>query len=147
MLSRPRLTISDGTHLTYAADVDIGQTGVDPVTGDVVVMPLRNVPIAHGNNQLIYADAGQAVLLRRSSSGRLEIAAFAKRMPGTYHRVGVTMPNYCIASPQYSVDDPIDLSLSSRALTYGELETYGGYGVVVYGSVALFRGGVFEAFI
>lgn len=147
VLNRPRLVISDGTSLSYGCDVDIGQTGVDPVTGNTVVMPLRSVPIAHGDNQLLYADAGQAVRLRRSTSGRFEIYAFSKRLPGTYHRVGVTMPNYCIASPQYSVDEPIDLSLSSRALTYEELETYGGYGVAMYGAVALFRGGVFEGFV
>lgn len=147
ILNRPRLLISDGSHLTYAADVDIGQTGIDPLTGEVAVAPLRNVPIAHGDNRLVYADAGQAVRLRRSKSGRWEIFGFSKRLPGTYRRYGVSLPDYCLQNPAYAIEEPIDIGLASRPLTYGELETFGGYAVVPYGAVALFRGGVFVSLI
>ncbi|MGH7343289.1 MAG: hypothetical protein ACREK4_00120 [Candidatus Rokuibacteriota bacterium] len=144
MLNRPRLIISDGTALTYGADVDIGQLGMDPVTGQKVVQPLRSVPIAHGDNRLIYADAGQAVRLRRSKSGRWEIFGFSKRLPGTFTRYGVTLPDYCLQNPTYAVDPVIDESLSARALTYAELATVGGgYSIAPYGAVALFKAGVF----
>lgn len=144
ILSRPKLNIGDGTNLTYSADVSIGQTGVDPITSEVVEQPLRNVPIAHGDNRLIYADAGQAVRLRRSDSGRWEIFAFAKRLPGTLKRYGVRLPDYCLNNPAYEIDDPIDIGLTARPLTYGELGTIGGgYGICPYGAVGLFQGGVF----
>ncbi len=140
MLSRPRLKLTDGTRVTYCADVDIGQTGYDPVSAKPVVQPLRNVPIAQGVRELVYAEAGMAVTLARSRSGRWEITGFAKRMPGTYKRVGVTPPAFCFGLPSYALDPDDDVGLSARALTYAELATYGGYGIVPYGATAIFQG-------
>lgn len=142
MLSRPRLAMTDGTNVTYAADVDIGQTGYDPVTAKQVVQPLRNVPIAQGVRELVYAEAGMAVTLTRSKSGRWEITGFAKRMPGKYVRVGVRPPAFCFGLPDYELDPDDDVGLEARPLTYGELATYGGYGTVPYGATGIFRGGV-----
>lgn len=139
VLTRPRLRLSDGRHLTYVADIDIGITGYDPVTNAKVVQPLRNVPIAVGNRDVIYAEAGMAVKLKRSDSGRWEISGFAKRLPGTYKRVGVRPPKFCFGLPDYEVDPDEDVGLYSRVLTYEELATYT-YGIVPYGAIAIFRG-------
>jgi hypothetical protein len=134
ILTRPELLYGDATQLTYAADVDIGQTGRDPNTGEEAVLPLKNIPIAPGNRDLIYADVGAAITLERSASGRYEIIGFAKRAPGTYTRVCVDLATGALG-PQESI------GLSSRPLTYEELSTLGaGYGTTPYGAIGLFRG-------
>lgn len=134
ILTRPALLYGDATQLTYAADVDIGQTGTDPNTHEEVVLPLKNVPIAPGNRNLIYADVGAAVTLERSASGRYEIVGFAKRAPGTYIRVCVDLETGALGPVQ-------SIGISSRPLTYEELSTLGpGYGTTPYGAIGLFRG-------
>jgi hypothetical protein len=139
-LNRPRLLVSDGTRLTYGVDVDIGQKKLDPDTADEVVAPLRNVPIAAGVHELLYADAGAAVRLRRSSSGRWEVTGFSKRMPGTYRRIGVRIPFPGIGPVAYELEEEEEIGLTARALIYGELASFGGYGNVPYGAIGLFRG-------
>lgn len=139
-LSRPALLVSDGTNQTWAVDVDIGVKSFDPNTGDEIIVPLRNVPIANGVRELIYADIGAAVRVRRSASGLWEITGYSKRAPGTYNRVPVAITKPSIGIPPYTVGTPVSVGLSARMLTYGELETMGGYGNVAYGTMALYRG-------
>lgn len=123
ILTRPRLQKTDGTEITWSCDVRI--TGYDD--------PLLNVPIAMANRELVYAEAGSAVELTRSLSGRFEITGFSKRMPGRRTRIGVDID---IGSTS---TDP-DTTLNARPLTYGELATFGGYGNVPYGAYGIFRG-------
>jgi hypothetical protein len=122
-LSRPALLYTDGSGSTYAVDVDIGLED-----------PLRNVPIAAGNNQLVYAETGAAVVLRRTASGQYKVTGFAKEMPGTFIRVPVTIETLTLGPAE-------NLSLSSRPLTLEELGLYaGGFGLCPFGAIAVFRG-------
>ncbi|WP_042886348.1 hypothetical protein [Cupriavidus necator] len=126
ILTRPALLVTDGLNTIYAVDVDIGEKD-----------PLRNVPIARGNDELLYADTGNACRLRRSATGQYEVVGFSKELPGTYTVVNVNLADL-------SVGSIVDLTIDGRPLSYGELATYGGYGVVPYGSSAIFRGGVLQ---
>lgn len=122
-LTRPTLLVSDGTGLTYAIDVDIGN-GAEP---------LRNVPIAPGNRDIIYGEAGSAVTLRATASGQYTVVGFAKEMPGTYTRTPIDVQTSALGAS-------VDLTLSSRALTYDELINHGGYGAAAYGLIGVYRG-------
>jgi hypothetical protein len=123
-LTRPALLVTDGSSVVYACDVDIGRDA-----------PLRNVPVASGNNQLLYAEAGAAVILRKTASGQFTMVGFAKEMPGTYIRIPVTISTGAFGPTQ-------NISITSRPLTLGELASYGGFGFVPLGSIATFQGGV-----
>jgi len=123
ILTRPALLVTDGANLLYAVDVDIGQKS-----------PLKNVPIARGNRDLLYADAGNACRLRRSASGQYEVVGFSKEQPGTYTRVAVDLGDLTLGPVE-------DISITARPLQYGELVDFGGYGMTPYGAVAIFRGG------
>lgn len=140
-LGRPALLVSDGENLTYGVDVDIGRTQIDPNTADEVVTPLREVPIAAGNKELLYADVGAAVKLRRrAGSGRFEVIGFAKNIPGTYTRYAMTFGDFSADPIVIAGDDGTDVGLSARRLTWGELGTLGVYGVTAYGAIGVFRG-------
>lgn len=141
-LTRPTLLITDGMSLTYGVDVDVGIKAIDNNSGDEVVTPLRNVPIAAANKDLIYTDVGSAVRLRRSDSGRWEVVGFSKRRVGTYTRTGVVIPEPGFDPIPYTIGTPENIGLVARALAYDELITYGGYGVVPYGATGIFRDGV-----
>jgi hypothetical protein len=95
---------------------------------------LRNVPLARANADLMYADVGNPVRLRRTVSGQYEVVGFSKEMPGTYTRVAVDIEDYTFGIVE-------DLTIQARPLTYDELVDYG-YGVVPYGAIALFKGGL-----
>lgn len=127
--SRPALLRTDGAVLTYAADVRISGEGE---TEQV----LRAVPIAVGVRDVVYAEVGAAVTLRRhGGTGRLEIVGFAKRKPGRHVRIAVNLDAGTAGAPT-------DVGLSVRLLAYDELATLGGgYGVVAYGTYGVFRGG------
>lgn len=140
VLTRPGLTVTDGLSTTYACDVDIGitnQQGNDQSANLLNVgalgSVLHEVPIARGNMDVVYADVGAAVRLRRSASGRYEIIGFSKQMPGTYIRVPVNLDDFTFGALE-------DLSITSRPLTYAELAEFGGYGAAAYGSIAIFQG-------
>lgn len=139
-LTRPTLSVTDGVNTTYACDVDIGitnQQGNDQSANLLNVgqigSVLHDVAIAKGNSDVIYADVGSAVRLRRTASGRYEIIGFSKQMPGTYIRVPVDLGDFTFGPIE-------DLTLTSRPLTFGELATFGGFGIVPLGAVALYRG-------
>jgi hypothetical protein len=140
VLSRPALLVTDGKSIVYACDVDIGindTTGYDQTldltNANIVGSILHNVPIAPGNDALIYADVGSAVRLRRSDSGRYEVIGFSLTMPGTNIRVPVNIDDLTFGPIE-------DRTLTSRPLTLGELSTYGTFGSIPFGAVALFRG-------
>lgn len=127
VLTRPALLVTDGVGATYAVDVDIAQTE-----------PLKNVPLARANTDLVYAEVGNPCRLRRTSSGQWEVIGFSKEMPGTYTRFPVSLTDFSFGPVE-------DLTLDARPLTYDELATMGGgYGTVPYGAVALFVGGVLQ---
>lgn len=142
-LGRPQLRVTDGANLTWGVDVDIGQTRLDD-NGDEVAAPLINVPIASGNQEILYADAGAAVRLRRSRAGRLEVVGFSKRKPGTYTVVDVMLPTLSSEPFAFDVGPGVGIGMSARALSYGEIDAAGGYGTVPYGAIGVFRGGVLE---
>ena len=139
-LTRPTLLITDGLSLTYGVDVDIGIKAIDNNTGEEVVTPLRNVPIAAANKDLIYTDIGSAVRVRRSDSGRWEVIGFSKRRVGTYTRVGVDIPDPGFDPIPYTLGSQQSVGLTPRAVSYGELAVLGGYGTVAYGATAIYRG-------
>lgn len=123
-LTRPALLATDGSVLAYVVDVDIGKKVI-----------LRNVPVARNNRSLIFADAGSAVRLRRTTSGRYQVIGLSNEQPGTYTTFTVNLTDFTFG--------PVtDLSLTARPLTYAELATFGGYGTVPYGATGIFRGGV-----
>lgn len=142
ILTRPTLLVTDGLSLTYGCDVDVGLKSLDGNTGDEVVAPLRNVPIAANSRDLIYADAGTAVRLRRSETGRWEVTGLSKRRPGSYTRTPVHIPEPGFGPIAYDLGTTAEVGLVARALSYDELASFGGYGVVPYGATGIFRGGV-----
>ena len=149
VLTRPALLVTDGVAMIYAVDVDIGQDN-----------PLKNVPIARANRNLLYAEVGAAVRLRRGDSGRYEVVGFSQEQPGTYFRVPVTIPTFAFGnagiitgsdpalppSPLPTgpvvIGAPVDNTLVGRPLTYAELATLGTYGLTPYGATGIFKGGV-----
>lgn len=147
VLSRPQLLVTDGISMMYACDVDIGITSIagydqSPdlipiVNGFAIGSVLHNVPIAKGNRDVVYAEVGSAVRLRRTASGRYEIVGFSKEMPGSYIRVPVNLDTLTIGPIE-------DIGITARVLTLGELALYGGgFGVIPLGAVAIFRGSTF----
>ncbi len=125
ILSRPALLVTDGIALVYAVDVDIGEGG----------RVLKNVPLARANRDLLYAEAGNACRLRRSTNGKFEVVGFSKELPGRYDRFPVDLGTFAIGPTQA-------FGLDARPLSYGELaDRPGGYGAVPYGATGLFRGG------
>lgn len=152
VFSRPSLSYTDGINVTYSCDVDVGQEGPINDNGDLGIVPLRNVPIAANNKSLVYAEVGQAVELRKDSSGRWEVTGLAKTFPGTFTLVGVTITQPCHTFPildhegqviptSVIVGDPTQIGLLVRPLTYEELSTVGVYGVTPYGSIGVFENG------
>ena len=123
VLTRPALLVTDGINLVYAVDVDIGAGA-----------PVKNVPIARGNWDLIYADVGNAARLRRSASGLYEIVGFSKEQPGTYTRTEVCIDDGALGPTE-------DMTISGRVVTLGELADFGaGFGSTPFEAVAIYRG-------
>lgn len=155
VLTRPSQLLTDGISLIYVVDVEIGEGKV-----------LKNVPVARANRELIYADVGSAVRLRRTDSGGYEVVGFSKEVPGTYIRVPVTIAPFrfgdagtlsgsapgsiitplppIVAPIQIVIGDPVDATVTSRLLTYSELSSLGSYGTIPYGAVGIFEGGVLQ---
>jgi hypothetical protein len=126
VLTRPALLVTDGDALVYAVDVDIGNAA----------QVLRNVPLARANRELMYAEPGNPVRLRRTADGRFEVVGFSREMPGTFERFAVDLGTLSFGPLE-------NLSLDAVAVQYADLATLsGGYGVVPYGVTAIYRGGV-----
>lgn len=143
VLTRPALLITDGVSVTYAVDVDIGlvnTTGYDQTldlaNAAINGTTLRNVPLARGNDALVYADVGNAVRLRRGASGRYEVIGFSLQKPGTNIRVPVDLGAATFGPIE-------DHTLTARPFTFGELALYGGgFGSIPWGATGVFRGAV-----
>lgn len=157
--SRPALFKTDGVNLTYAVDVRIpsedptgsswhwelagdnttwvcvlGPPGDGPTPGQDQI--LYNVPIAVGVRDVVYAEIGAAVTLRRNGTGRFEVIGFSKRKPGSHIRIAVNLDTGSAAPAQ-------DVALRTRLLTLGELGSTafgGGFGTLALGSYGVFRG-------
>jgi hypothetical protein len=146
VLTRPALLTTDGTGVVYVVDVDIGlqpPAGFDslgnPITtaGAGLDAILRNVQIPRGNRDLIYAEAGNAVTLQRTKNGFYQIIGFSSEMPGTYTRIYVDLGDFTFGPAQ-------DLSIVSRPLTFIELSIYGVFGIIPFGAIGIFVGGVLQ---
>ena len=98
---------------------------------------LKNVPLARANVDLLYAEVGNPCRLRRTANGQWEVIGFSKEMPGTYTRFGVNLTDLTFGPVE-------DFTVVARPLTYDELATYGGYGLVPYGAIGVFRGGILQ---
>lgn len=130
VLTKPALLLTDGTSLMYCCDVDIGYPS------DIFGNPqyLRNVPIAENNKDLYYTDVGMAVTLTRTPSGQYRITGLSVEQPGTYIRYPVDLSTSTFGTP-------VDSTLGSRVLTFGELALYGGgFGIVPLGAIGMFQG-------
>jgi hypothetical protein len=134
VLTRPALLTTDGIGTVYAVDVDIGASEI-----------LRSVPIARANRDLFYADAGSPCRLRCTVAGQWEVVGFSREKPGTYTRVAVTVPPFQLGpASDTTFGAAEDISIDARPLTLGELDTYGGFGVVPLGAIGIFRGGTLQ---
>lgn len=154
----PALLVTDGTNVTYACDVNIGQfdstgkinqykrnlLGIAGTQGykidDQLIYGtvLRNVILARNNAALIYADVGTAVTLERNASGQWTIAGFAEQQVGSYVMIPVNLGDGSIGPIQNLTD-------SIRPLTLGELALYGGgFGLIPFGISGVFIGGVLQ---
>src|SRR5262245_15556725 len=117
VLSQPLPMISDGIYMQYCCDVEISeqspvnwdrQFGNKDEDDDIVIgLPgqktldlnrslmidttLHNVPVSRNNNDLIYAEIGNPVILERTIGGKWEITGFAIEQPGTYTVVAVNL--------------------------------------------------------
>jgi hypothetical protein len=136
ILSAPALVYSDGTNVTYACDVDIGQVGVIDENGTEGTLPMYGVPLAAGNNKLLYAQVGNAVLLRLTGSGTWEIYAFSTMQPGTLTIVTISLPNLCDDFPAIEVQSTVQMGFTVVALTLEELGTFRPFGTLPLGSSA-----------
>lgn len=160
-LSRPALAKTDGSSLTYAVDVKISaddQNGVafydpddpndpnrnkphgnvpDPVIDRAYSERiLRAVPIAVGNRDLIYAEAGSPVMLARASNGKFEVVGFSKKMPGIRKIIAVNLDTMIPGTP-------MEVGIRVHILTLGDLmdERFGdGFGSVPFGAYAIMQG-------
>lgn len=112
----------DDNNWMYACDVDIGQPEV-----------LRNVPVASNNRELIYAQVGKAVSLKRMGASGWCIVGLAKTCRGMGHLMYVSFEDDIA-----KVMDDTWYGYRTRILTYEELDTYGGYGVLPYGAIGRF---------
>ena len=138
VLSRPQLSVTDGTSLVYGCDVDIGITAISgydqsPLLVNANNTVLKNVPIARGNRDVVYAEVGSAVRLRRTSSGRFEIIGFSKEMPGTYKRYPVNLTTLAIGVVE-------DLTITALVIPLGDLYLFGSFGTIPLGAIAIYRG-------
>jgi hypothetical protein len=106
-------------------------------TGGQGTTILRNVPIARNNRDLIFSDAGSAVTLRRTNNGQYQVVGLSNELPGTYTVFSVDLGTFAFGPVR-------DLTTSARALTLGELATFGSFGTIPLGATGIFVGGVLQ---
>jgi hypothetical protein len=179
VLTRPTLAYSATSNdLTYACDVNVSETdptgkisqlikvkgGKGPDLGGLPGQPppywnlgderevstvMRNVTIARGNQELIYADIGTAVELTKTQSGKWEVTGFSIERPGTYILIPVSIPELTFGpiefpppiTPPITIHPPFNGSVETRQLTFGELGEYEPFGALPFGASAIFVGG------
>jgi hypothetical protein len=103
---------------TYACDVDIGTEEV-----------LRNVPIATNNRDILYAQEGMPVALRKQGPNKFAIVGLSKKCIGNIHIL------YMDFTDDFgTIVNSENKGFIYRPLTYQEIGSiYGGYGVLPYG--------------
>lgn len=108
----------------WACDVDIGETEV-----------LRNVPVASNNREIIYAQQGKSVALKKMNNGRYCVVGLSKTCRGLGHVIYVQFDEDLARVIGEDWTGKI-----TRPLTYGELGTLmaGGYGAIPYGAQGRF---------
>ncbi len=123
------------------------------ILGDVQNRILYNVPVAQGNRDLIYANAGMAVTLTRSQAGTFEISGFATNRPGTRTRVavhlGTVAPGDGSPGTPPTVLPGYDVTLNVHQLTLDDMGdpafAAAGWGSMPLGSYAVYRGSALVA--
>lgn len=179
VLTRPALLYgATSTSLTYACDVQISETDPTGKIGQIINQKngkpvdlgglpgqppkywtlgdeltvgtiLRNVTIARGNQELIYADVGTPVTVNKTASGKWEITGFSIEKPGTYKLYQVSIPElyfgplegYAPTPPPVVVNPPLDFSIETRQLTFEELGEFEPFGALPFGASAIYMGG------
>jgi hypothetical protein len=122
IVSSPIKQSVDGGEWIWAADVYIGQGII-----------LEKVPIAINNRSIGYADVGRPVTLQRMTTGAWSVAGLSKVITSNTHTIYMSFMDDIAARVADEYSDTI------RQLTYGELGTYGGYGVLKYGTWGMFK--------
>jgi hypothetical protein len=109
---------ADGDSWMWACDVDIGEPEV-----------LKSVPVASNNRELIYAEQGKSVALKKLN-GKWTIVGLAKTCRGLGHVIYVKFEE-----DRASIVGDAWTGQVIRPLTYGELGDLvgGGYGALPYG--------------
>jgi hypothetical protein len=104
---------------TYACDVDIGTEEV-----------LRNVPVANNNRDIIYAQEGMPVALKKMGNNKYAIVGLSKKVIGDLHIL------YMEFTDDFgSIVNTVTIANVYRPLTYEEIgQYYGGYGAIPYGA-------------
>ena len=96
---------------------------------------MRNVPLARNNKDLRYADVGAPVTLERSDVlAAWQVTGFSIQRPGT-HKL------YPVDLGDMTIDTVIDLSVSTRLLTFAELGELQPFGTLTFGASAIYKGG------
>jgi hypothetical protein len=110
----------DAEGWVWACDVDIGQPEV-----------LRSVPVASNNREIIYAEEGKSVALKKMNQGRWVIAGLAKTVRSTTHIIYVSFEEDLASIVGHTLTGYL-----VRPFTYGELGALspGGYGSLPYGA-------------
>lgn len=128
-----------GTHQSTSLSGLPGQTPEDWQLDDSlpghVDTTMRNVPLARNNSDLRYADVGAPVILERSDVlSAWQVIGFAIQRPGT-HKL------YPVDLGDMTIDTVIDLSVSTRLLSFAELGELQPFGVLAFGASAIYKGG------
>ncbi len=108
----------DGDSWVWACDVDIGQDE-----------PLRSVPVASSNREIIYAELGKSVLLTRMNDGKWCISGLSKTCMGREHIIYMTFMDDLGSIARESWNGSL-----TRLLTLGEL---GDLGPGAFGAISL----------
>jgi hypothetical protein len=158
IVTRPALKVGSGTSKQYVCDVNVGlgetSANFNQTTKDLLGVPgtsgfnvndtlttgtiLRNVPVASNNQNLRYADVGNAVKIERTSTGTWSVTGFSVQLPGTRIRYPIDLTTGTIGSA-------VDSSVTARPLTLGELSTLGpGFGYTPFGASGVFVAGVLQ---
>lgn len=119
----------------WACDVDIGvdMPTVDASGTTTTTTILEAVPVASNNKEILYAEIGKGVTLSIMNNNKWSITGLSKVVNSTRHYIYVAF-----------VDDIVTIvgeemiGQNTRRLTYGELATLGGYGLIPYGAFGRF---------
>ena len=127
----------DGTYESTLITGIPGQTPRDFQLDDTlpghVDTTMHNVPLARNNQDLIYAEVGNAVVMNRDESGNWQVNGFAMERPGTHILYPVDLGDMTIGTV-------MDLSISTRLLTLMEMGTEAPWGNLPFGASAIFEG-------